>query len=584
MLKRAIPVFLVLVALLVAGVVSHAQGSPPTDLINRALADLGTRAGRTVTLNDLSSWRWTQTNYPDTSLGCPQAGQSYAQVLTNGYEFVFVYNGATFDYRAAADGSTLFLCSGPAEVPVATPIPTYTPVVAGTAAPAATQVGRSVCAGAMNTRLNSGVQGRVRADGLPVNVRADATTASARLAQIDPGNTFAVIGGPECAQNYVWWQVRAGDVTGWVAEGANGVYWIEPTGSTAALAPTLAPSGAVAPTPAGTERVQVFGQQTGMPISVANSGQLTLFIEVQIPEAVTDVAWSPDGQFLAVTGQSGLRLYDMTIIQQPPRAFQVPNGPTNAGAFNGDGTLLVTAHQDTIVRVWDTSTGGLRALLRGHMQPVHAVAFSPVSALVASASGGADGAEDNTVRLWDVDARSQVAILQGHTAPVTSVGFNPDGTLLASGGEDNTVRLWDVASGTPGTVLSNHTAPVRAVIFSPDGSWLLSAGDDTTIQMWEIGPGTQRTLPGQGTPITALAITPDGTLLASGSPPAPQADASMVALWDLATGSQIGAVDDRGAPPGTAVDGLAFNGDGSLLAVATTEEGTGIVRIWGIAP
>lgn len=585
MLKRMVPIVFVLVALLVTGLASRAQGDPPTDLINRALADLSSRAGITITLNDLNSWRWTQSNYPDTSLGCPQAGIGYAQVLTNGYQFVFVYNGATFDYRAAANGSALFLCSGPATVPVATPIPTFTPAQAAATVPAATLEGRAVCTGAMNTRLRTGAQGRVRADGLPVNVRAQATTASQRVTQLNPDETFAVIGGPECAQNYVWWQVRAGDVTGWIAEGANGVYWIEPTGSTTVtITSTPAPAGPAATTPTLPDRVEVYALQTGMPISAATGDQLSLFIDIQIPDAVTDIAWSADGQFLAVTGLSGLRLYDMTLIQQPPRLFQVPSGSTKQAAFNADGSLLATAHQDTIVRVWDTSTGGLRALLRGHMQPIQAVAFSPVAARVASGSGGVDGSEDNTVRLWDVDGRAQIAVLQGHTAPVTAVAFNPDGTLLASGGEDNTVRLWDVTSATPGTVLSTHTAPVRALTFSPDGTWLISGGDDTTIQLWEIGPGTQRTLPGQDTPVTALAITPDGTLLASSGPTALNTDAPMIMLWDLATGTQITAVNSEDTPPDTPVEGMAFNFDGTLLAVATTEDGAGRVRIWGIAP
>ena len=115
MLKRVLVPLLIVVTVSVG--TGYAQQDQPSALINRALADLSTRAGRTITLDNLSSWTWQQANYPDTSLGCPQTGQRYTQVVTNGYRIAFVYNGATFDYRASADGTVLFLCSGPATVP-----------------------------------------------------------------------------------------------------------------------------------------------------------------------------------------------------------------------------------------------------------------------------------------------------------------------------------------------------------------------------------------------------------------------------------------------------------------------------------
>jgi roadblock/LC7 domain-containing protein len=577
MLKRVLVPLLIVVMLSVG--TGYARQDQPTALISRALADLSTRAGRTITLDDLTSWSWQQANYPDTSLGCPQSGQSYAQVVTNGYRFLFVYSGATFDYRASADGTVLFLCSGPATVPGA---PTTVPTGSAVIAPAATEVGRAVCPGAMNSRLAVGMQGRVRPDGLPVNIRSAASSTSPQVGQMAPGNPFNVLGGPECGQNFVWWQIGYGAITGWAAEGANGVYWIEPVGG--AVPATAIPLATAASTPAASpvlEAAHILNLPTeNTPISSTNA-ELDRLVELPISEQVTAVAWSSDGQLIAASSQSGIRLYSMTALRQLPRLFQVPNGPTLSAAFSPDGSLLVTGHNDTIVRLWDITTGGLRGLLRGHMQPVWAVAFSPDGRLVASASGNPATNEDSTVRLWDVPTRTQIAVLQGHSGAVTSVAFSPDGKLLASGSTDNSVRLWDVASASPGTVLPSHAQAVRAVAFSPDGSWLASAGDDGLIGLWEIGPGQQITLDNTS-PVLTLAFSPDGSLLAAAGGPLAGTGDNRVRLWDLSTSTLIATLDSYDGPPDAVVTGLNFNAEGTLLAVAVSRASSSTVQILGV--
>ena len=48
--------------------------------------------------------------WPDASLGCPQEGQGYAQVITPGYKLVFDLAGTPYEVHANADGSQLVLC------------------------------------------------------------------------------------------------------------------------------------------------------------------------------------------------------------------------------------------------------------------------------------------------------------------------------------------------------------------------------------------------------------------------------------------------------------------------------------------
>lgn len=54
------------------------------------------------------------------------------------------------------------------------------------------------------------------------------------------------------------------------------------------------------------------------------------------------------------------------------------------------------------MRLWDLTTGKLRQILKGYLDWVTSVAFSPDSRLLASGSGGPLLGNNNIVRLWDL--------------------------------------------------------------------------------------------------------------------------------------------------------------------------------------
>ena len=84
--------------------------------------------------------------------------------------------------------------------------------------------------------------------------------------------------------------------------------------------------------------------------------------------------------------------------------------------------------------------------------------------------------------------------------------MSPDGKTLASASWDRTVRLWPLAGGAP-RVLEGHQQNVNGVAFTPDGKSLVSAGYDLTVRIWPLDGGapTIVTLP---TPLNAVAVAP----------------------------------------------------------------------------
>jgi uncharacterized protein YraI len=79
--------------------------------------------------------------------------------------------------------------------------------------------------------LTTGIRARVMLDPpLSNRMRSGAGTSHSEITMIGPGEEFDIIGGPSCANGYVWWQIRYNNQTGWTVEGSDGQAWIERVG------------------------------------------------------------------------------------------------------------------------------------------------------------------------------------------------------------------------------------------------------------------------------------------------------------------------------------------------------------------
>ena len=224
---------------------------------------------------------------------------------------------------------------------------------------------------------------------------------------------------------------------------------------------------------------------------------------------------------------------------QARRVMRWHSGAVNALAALPDGGLA-SAGEDGRIALWPP--GGAVApgrVLEGHPGPVAALATGPEGSL---ASAGWDG----TVRVWAGDGGARV--LEGHQGPVNGLAWV--GTGWASAGYDGTIRLWDARGGR---VLVEFGLPQTALVALPGGG-LAAAGVDGAVRL--IGAdGRVRELAAGSRPVVALAVAPDGLMLAAASL------GGSVALWSLPDGRLRHSLEGPGLP----VWSVAFAADGRTL-------------------
>ncbi len=135
-------------------------------------------------------------------------------------------------------------------------------------------------------------------------------------------------------------------------------------------------------------------------------------------------------------------------------------------------------------------------------------------------------------------------------------------------------------SGGPGQeapvrTLTGHTDYVRAVAVTPDGRQIVSGSSDNTVRVWDLATGTLvRTLTGHTDGVTdgveAVAVTPDGRQIVSG------ARDNTMRVWDLATGTLVRTLTGHTST----VWAVAVTPDGRQIVSGSWDN---TVRVWDLA-
>jgi WD40 repeat protein len=243
------------------------------------------------------------------------------------------------------------------------------------------------------------------------------------------------------------------------------------------------------------------------------------------PKGFIAVAFSPDGKILAASTFDGsIALWDMTA--SPPRlkqAVRKHGDPVVALAFRPNGRALVTGGKnDGQVRFWDVTKPAAAELVRipAEKNGVWSLAFSPDGKTLAvgvSFPSVGDTPAPGEIWLWDVGQRPYVkrTVIKEVRKVPRSLAFSPDGARLAFGDGD-VARVIDARTGRRLGSFEGHTNFVVTVVFTTDGKRAISGGYDNTVRLWDATTMEQvYQFDGHDGYVEQVAISPDGRLAAS---------------------------------------------------------------------
>lgn len=296
-------------------------------------------------------------------------------------------------------------------------------------------------------------------------------------------------------------------------------------------------------------------------------GKRTL-VKLDHRDAVSALAWSPDGSRLAAAGAEGrITVWDVTVGKQ---ALQVslPSGRARAVGFSPDGTRLAGGGLGGAVQVWDSRSGAREATYRGHTREITAVSFSPDGLRLASASA------DQTVKLWDTTTPPE-----GTVVPLTElevrnltdrVALGPGGAVVGVAAERQPIRLWNARSGDEQERLAEQNQLNGALSIGPVDMELAGAGPDHVVRVWAPRTGAAlKALTTHSRPVRCTAFRPDGKLVASGGVDA------VIHVCSRAGDARPLELTGHTGP----VAALCFHPRRDLVASASDD---GSVRIWGL--
>jgi cytochrome c len=146
--------------------------------------------------------------------------------------------------------------------------------------------------------------------------------------------------------------------------------------------------------------------------------------------------------------------------------------------------------------------------LAGHGGPVRAIAISSDSKNILS------GSFDTAAIRWSLPTESAEQVLRFHSDAVNAVAFLRDGRM-ATAGADARIAIWTPGHQEPDQVLEGHRGPIVSLAVSPDGTRLASASWDHTARVWLLADGAQQVLEGHTQNVNGVAFTPDGRSVVS---------------------------------------------------------------------
>ena len=274
---------------------------------------------------------------------------------------------------------------------------------------------------------------------------------------------------------------------------------------------------------------------------------------------------------------------DLSKPEQKLTTIQLDEEWLVRGGISSDGKRLYLTGGDYSIKIIDLLSG-MTLVTRRTKESCQSLAVSPDQATIAV------GFWDGTVAILDPNTLrtiTELTAFRGIDPGVISIGFSADGKSLLTGGFGGVAKAWDVQSWKPRFTSEEHWGPIKALTMS--GDILVTASDrERNVRFWDLKNSKEILLSlNEFRAIAhALAVAPNGQVLATGGCAFGLNGPAEVILWDLKTGERLAQtkrhgltnqeVDSMITNTSSLVNGLTFSDNSKFVASA---EPSGRIRV-----
>ena len=281
---------------------------------------------------------------------------------------------------------------------------------------------------------------------------------------------------------------------------------------------------------------------------------------------VNHVRFSPDGKTLvSCSWDDTLRTWEVATGKEI-HCFKGHQRAVMSFSISKDGKTLASISQDYTIRIWDLRTGKELRKLDASRGSYYDVAFSPDGRILVCCGP--------RMRIWETKNYQIVREFEAENKWVHCLAFSPDGKKLASGDGRGVLSFWDTTDWKEIRRIPAHKGRVHSLAFSPNGRFLASAGYDGSLCLRNPDTGEEiRTLSKRGGPrgCSRLAFSSDSKMVAWS-----WGAEGIVRLFDTSMGTEVSKFDYKMNP--LVIDALAFSPDGKILASGSRST----IRLWDV--
>ena len=327
---------------------------------------------------------------------------------------------------------------------------------------------------------------------------------------------------------------------------------------------------------------------------------------------VRDMAFSPDGQYLAVGASIGLWLYELPTLS-PIALWNTERGRTGAVAFSPDSHRIVMStfagnlivwniqsgaciaqmekfdNQETCppifsqdgqhlvaadyrmknrkIYVWDSHTGKqVKETEIHHPYNVYPLCFSPDLSLLAAKNSDPDNigrniGDGDSITVWQVETGEQITNITGYSERVRKFSFSPCGRFLAAGDLHGTIRVWDVASGQLEMTYTDYGDAQIFPHYTPKDGLITAAVSERKVEIWQVEKDEKLDEFEHRGNRSTVHFSDSGTQLAL-------ANSSEIRIWTKGNNSDAHTISTLSGHI-TTMDTLVFSADEKTIASAS---------------